>query len=56
MYRLIKNIKRIYLIQLVLGIFVVTINTSCCITGYCHTTESTQQGVYEDHINEYNTN
>jgi len=55
MVKFIKNIRLVYVLQLVLGIFAVVINTSCCITGYCQTTESPQQGVYKDKIKEYNT-
>jgi hypothetical protein len=56
MNRSIKNRLGIYFIQLILGIFAMTMNTSCCITGYCQTTENPQQGTYQNQIKEYNTN
>ncbi|WP_185155703.1 hypothetical protein [Dysgonomonas sp. 521] len=56
MNKYVKNRRVIRFIRLILGIFAVMINTSCCITGYCQTTDSPQQGIYKDQIKEYNTN
>ncbi|MFQ9316300.1 hypothetical protein [uncultured Dysgonomonas sp.] len=42
MKRYIKKWVATHSLQFILGIFIVAVNTSCCITGYCQIDENQQ--------------